>query len=74
MFRLENFIMQAILGMIGREPDYKVREYALGWFTKSVLAESDLATVEEALYKARTWQLTEMDGTDMVAEEEASVT
>ena len=51
MFKLHDFIMKTVLGMVGSEPDFKVREYALGWYQKSVLTEFDLTEVEEALNK-----------------------
>lgn len=47
MFDLRKFVMDTIAGMIGKEPEYKVRQYALGWLEKDVLTEEDLATVEE---------------------------
>ena len=46
MFSMHNFVFETILGMIGREPEYKVRQYALGWLEKDVLTEEDLAAVE----------------------------
>ena len=46
MFNMRDFVMDTILGMVGKEPEYKVRQYALGWFEKDVLAEDDLAAVE----------------------------
>ena len=38
--------METIDSMIGNEPEYKVRQYCLGWFEKNVLTEADLAYVE----------------------------
>lgn len=46
MFDLRKFVMDTICGMVGKEPDYKVRKYALGWLEKGVLVEEDLAVVE----------------------------
>lgn len=46
MFDLHKFVMDTLAGMIGREPEYKVRQYALGWFDRDVLTEEDLAVVE----------------------------
>ena len=48
-FNLRDFILKTIVGMVGSEPDYKVRETALGWFTKSVLTEDDLAEIDAAI-------------------------
>lgn len=55
MFSLKNFILTTIEGMIGKEPDYKVRQYAIAWYDKGVLTEDDLAEIEtkiEALYES----------------------
>ena len=49
MFDLNAFIMSAINGMIGNYPDWQVREYALGWYTKGKLTEADLAVVDAAI-------------------------
>lgn len=49
MFSIHDFIMQTIHGMIGFYPDFQVREYALNWYGKGKLTETDLATVEEWL-------------------------
>ena len=46
MFNLHNFVMDTIHSMIGREPEYKVRQYALGWFDREVLTEYDLSVIE----------------------------
>ena len=46
MFNLREFIKKGILGMIGNEPDYKVIEYAAGWYDKSVLTSDDLAEID----------------------------
>lgn len=35
--------------MVHVEPDYKVREYALGWYQKGVLKEENLQTVDTKL-------------------------
>lgn len=46
MFDLHKFVMDTVTVMIGKEPEYKVRQYALGWLEKDVLTEEDLAVVE----------------------------
>lgn len=46
MFSLHDFILKAVLGMAEKEPEYKVREYALGWYQKGLLTQEDLAAVE----------------------------
>lgn len=52
MFDLRIFIMETIKGMIGNEPDYKVKKYALGWYDKEKLTEEDLAEID-ALIEAK---------------------
>lgn len=46
MFSVHNFIMTTLRGMVGRYPDFQVREYALNWYGKGKLNEEDLAAVE----------------------------
>ena len=46
MFSLEKFILGTIKEMIGKEPDYKVKQYAIGWYDKSVLTEDNLAEID----------------------------
>lgn len=46
MFDLHKFVMDTVTVMIGKEPEYKVRQYALGWLEKDVLTQEDLATLE----------------------------
>ena len=59
MFSMHNFAFETILGMIGREPEYKVRQYALGWLEKDVLTEEDLAAVEARFAELAAQQATE---------------
>ena len=47
MFDLREFVNKTLQGMIGQEPDYRVRSYALGWYDKGVLTDADLQTVED---------------------------
>lgn len=45
---LRKFIMDTILGMIEKNvAEWQVRQYALGWYSKSLLTEEDLAVIEE---------------------------
>ena len=45
---LRNFVMTTILKMIDNNvAEWQVREYALGWYTKGVLTEEDLQTIDE---------------------------
>ena len=55
MFNLHDFVLKTIKGMIGKLPDFKVREYALGWYTRGTITEADLAGISvlsEAQYPA----------------------
>ena len=49
MFSLHDFVLSAVLGMVGNYPDWQVREYALGWFSKGVISQDDLAAVDAAI-------------------------
>lgn len=49
MFDLHDFVLKTLTGMVGREPDYKVRKYALGWYDKGELTAEDLAALELAI-------------------------
>lgn len=49
MFNLHDFVMKTLMGMVGREPDYKVRQYALGWYDKAELTAEDMAQLESAI-------------------------
>ena len=49
MFNLHDFVMKTLLGMVGKEPDYKVRQYALGWYDKAELTAEDMAQLECAI-------------------------
>jgi hypothetical protein len=49
MFNLHDFVMNTLKGMVGHEPDYKVRQYALGWYDKAQLTAEDMAAVEAAI-------------------------
>lgn len=49
MFRLEDFILKTIKGMVGNEPDYKVQEYALSWYNRGKLTEENLAEIENLI-------------------------
>lgn len=49
MFILHDFVLKTILGMVGKEPEYKVRQYALGWYDKAELTAEDMQQIENAL-------------------------
>lgn len=45
-FSLHDFIMKTLSGMATNYAYWQVMEYALNWYSKGVLTEEDLATVE----------------------------
>lgn len=47
MFSIKNFVMKTLQGMKERYPEFQVREFALGWYSKGVLTDDDLATIED---------------------------
>ena len=49
MFSLRDFVMETIRGMIGNYPDFQAMEYGLNWYSKGVLAETDLAEIQEGI-------------------------
>lgn len=49
MFNLHDFVMDTLMGMVGHEPDYKVRQYALGWYDKAQLTLEDMAKLDAAI-------------------------
>lgn len=49
MFNLHDFVMDTLMGMVGHEPDYKVRQYALGWYDKAQLTPEDMAKLDAAI-------------------------
>lgn len=48
---LRNFVKKTIFKMIDVVPEWQVREYALGWYTKGILTEEDLEEIEEKYNK-----------------------
>ena len=45
-FNLRNFVMKTLEKMRESEDEYQVRVYALKWYTKGVLTDEDMATIE----------------------------
>lgn len=68
MFSLHDFVMKTLLGMVGNEPDYKVREYALGWYDKAKLTSEDMAQVDAAIDVHNTPVVEEITEPEEVAE------
>lgn len=46
MFSVHDFIMKTLGGMIGNYPDFQVQEYALNWYSRGKIAESDLEEIQ----------------------------
>lgn len=46
MFNLHNFVIKTLSTMKNRLDEYQVRAYALSWYSKSVLTDEDLATID----------------------------
>lgn len=49
MFSLNGFALKTVKGMIGNYPDFQAMEYALDWYGKGVLTESNLAEIESMI-------------------------
>ena len=46
MFSYHDFVFEAIKGMVGNDPDYKVRLRAIAQQEKDVLSVNDLAEID----------------------------
>lgn len=46
MFNLHDFVLRTLSTMKSRLDEYQVRAYALTWYSKSVLTDEDLATID----------------------------
>lgn len=46
MFNLNDFVIKTLSTMRNRLDEYQVRAYALSWYSKSVLTDEDLATID----------------------------
>lgn len=63
---LRNFVMTTILKMIDNNvAEWQVREYALGWYTKGVLTEEDLQTIDDK-YKEDEQLNTEVNSNEQI--------
>lgn len=60
MFNLHNFVIKTLSTMRNRLDEYQVRSYALSWYSKSVLTDEDLATID-GWYSAEEDEETEED-------------
>ena len=46
MFSLHDFVFKTLETMKNRLDEYQVRAYALSWYSKSVLTDEDMLTIE----------------------------
>lgn len=60
MFNLHDFVIRTLSTMKSRLDEYQVRAYALSWYSKSVLTEEDLATID-SWYSAEETETTNED-------------
>ena len=60
MFNLHDFVLRTLYTMKNRLDEYQVRAYALSWYSKSVLTDEDLATID-SWYSAEETETTNED-------------
>ena len=60
MFNLHDFVLRTLSTMKSRLDEYQVRAYALTWYSKSVLTDEDLATID-SWYSAEETETTNED-------------
>ena len=46
MFNLHDFVIKTLSTMKSRLDEYQVRAYALSWYSKSVLIDEDMTTID----------------------------
>lgn len=46
MFSLHDFVIKTLSTMKNRLDEYQVRAYALSWYSKSVLTDDDMLTID----------------------------
>lgn len=46
MFNLHEFVLRTLSTMKNRLDEYQVRAYALTWYSKSVLTDEDMLTID----------------------------
>lgn len=66
---LRNFIMKTITEMIEKNvAEWQVRQYALGWYSKQLITEEDLATIEQKYAEKEVTESTETEETTEVTD------
>lgn len=63
MFNLHDFVIKTLSTMRNRLDEYQVRAYALSWYSKSVLTDEDMLTID-SWYSAETEENTENSNGD----------
>lgn len=63
MFNLHDFVIKTLSTMRNRLDEYQVRAYALSWYSKSVLTDEDMLTIE-SWYSTETEEDTENSNSD----------
>ena len=46
MFNLRNFVFKTLETIKNKLDEYQVRSYALSWYSKAVLTDEDMATID----------------------------
>lgn len=67
MFSIHDFIMKTLGGMIGHYPDFQVQEYALNWYSRGKITESDLEEIQAEIdnqYITETEEITEEENNE----------
>ena len=60
MFNLHDFVIKTLSKMKSRLDEYQVRAYALTWYSKSVLTDEDMLTID-SWYSAEETETTNED-------------
>lgn len=63
MFSLHDFVFKTLETMKNRLDEYQVRAYALSWYSKSVLTDEDMLTID-SWYSAETEENTKNSNSD----------
>lgn len=68
---LRNFVMNTIRKMIENNVDeWQVRQYALGWYEKTVLTQDDLVEIETRYAEKEAQRLAELEAQEEIEQEE----
>lgn len=64
MFNLHDFVIKTLSTMRNRLDEYQVRAYALTWYSKSVLTDEDMLTIDSWYSTETTNEDTENSNSD----------